>query len=69
MQKQCDKRPEDDFIDRYMPGASEEERENARVTLNRVIKVLIQVDDRLAREAREADSREVVGGGRVDVGI
>ena len=47
--------PGDLFIDRYMPGASEEEREQARENLRRLIAVLVRINDRVGRER---DSRE-----------
>ena len=66
MQKGTD-RPGDAFIDRYMPGASAEEREEAYANLESLIEVLSQIDDRLAREARNTDSHDSEGCGRVDV--
>lgn len=54
-----DKRPGDLFIDRFMPGASADEREEAYVNLERLIAVLVQIDVRLVREERERDSREM----------
>lgn len=59
-------RPGDAFIDRYMPGASQEERDDAYANLESLIEVLIQIDDRLTREAHNADSRESGGYGRVE---
>lgn len=56
MQKLNDKRPEDVFIDRYMPGASEEEREAARQNVQRLVAVLIRINDRIGRERDSRDS-------------
>lgn len=50
-------RPGQLFIDRYMPDASEEEREAAYENLRGLITILVEIDDRLAREHREGDSR------------
>jgi hypothetical protein len=42
--------PEDIFIDRYMPGASMAEREEARANVRRLVAVLVRIDERLCRE-------------------
>jgi hypothetical protein len=63
MQKQNDKRPEDIFIGRYMPGASEEEREDARQNVQRLIAILVRINDRVGRES---DSRESDSWGRFE---
>ena len=49
-----------------MPGASAQERDEAYANLESLIEVLIQIDDRLAREARGTDSHESEGCGRVE---
>lgn len=53
-----ERRPGDLFLDRYMPHASEEEREEAYENLRGLISILVEIDDRLAREKCDADSRE-----------
>ena len=59
-------RPGDLFLDRYMPDATNEEREAAYENLLGLIQVLVEIDRRLARERREdRDSHESDGGGRV----
>ena len=50
--------PEDLFIERYMPGASAAEREDARQNIRNLVAVLVQIDVRLAREAINLDSPE-----------
>ncbi|HEY4941397.1 MAG TPA: hypothetical protein VII56_08205 [Rhizomicrobium sp.] len=51
MQKQTnDERPGMSFIDRYMPDASAEEREAALERLQRLARVLVRIEERLARE-------------------
>ena len=55
------KRPGDLFIDRYMPGASAEERERAHERLRAVVAVLIEIDERMKRE-RIAEIRQKLGG-------
>ena len=56
MQKQNDTLPEDIFIDRYMPGATPEQRKEASENMRALIAVLLRINLRLARE--ECDSRE-----------
>lgn len=46
-------RPGDLFIDRYMPGASAEEREEAIANLDRFVAVLVRIDARLEQEKRD----------------
>jgi hypothetical protein len=58
MPKQPNPRPGDLFIDRYMPGASAEEREAAYTNVRRLIAVLVRIDERLRREGEKADSPE-----------
>ena len=53
------------FVERYMPGASREERAEAEANVHRLIAVLIQIDERLVLEERERDSRESEERGRV----
>lgn len=52
-------KPGDLLIDRYMPGATAEERERAHERIRAVVSVLIQIDERVSREAR---IREKSGG-------
>lgn len=65
MPKATDPRPGDLFIDRYMPGANAEEREEALANLEGLIAVLVQIDERLAWEAC-GDSHESDSCGRVE---
>jgi hypothetical protein len=52
-------RPGELFIDRYMPKATEEAREQAYVNLRALVALLVRIDERLALEEREQrDSRE-----------
>jgi hypothetical protein len=52
-------RPGDLFIDRYMPTASEEAREEAYANLLALVALLVRIDERLALEAQEkGDSLE-----------
>ncbi len=46
--------PGDLFIDRYMPGASAEEREEAEKNLERFVAALVRIDKRLEWEKRNA---------------
>ena len=43
----------DHILDRYMPDASEAEREEARENLRGFAALLVQIDERLIREGRE----------------
>ena len=57
--KQTDHRPGDLFIDRYMPKATEEAREEAYSNLRALVALLVRIDERLALEAQQkGDSRE-----------
>lgn len=51
------RRPGDLILDRYMPHASEEAREEARDRLRRLALLFIKIGDRLEREGRERDSQ------------
>jgi hypothetical protein len=52
-------RPGELFIDRYMPKATEEAREEAYANLRALVALLVRIDERLALEARErGDSLE-----------
>jgi len=52
-------RPGELFIDRYMPSATEEAREEAYANLRALVALLVRIDERLALEAQEeVDSRE-----------
>jgi hypothetical protein len=53
-------RPGELFIDRYMPNASEEAREEAFANLRSLVALLVRIDERLALEDRERhDSPEL----------
>jgi len=57
--KKIDHRPGDLFIDRYMPKATEEAREEAYANLRALVALLVRIDERLALEEREKrDSHE-----------
>ena len=59
-------RPGQLFLDRYMPTATDEEREAAYANLKGLVAVLVEIDDRLAREKWvKSDSRESGEDGRV----
>lgn len=66
MPKANDPRPGDLFIDRYMPGASAEEREEAYQNVRQLITVLVRINERLRRESEEVDSPESQACGRVE---
>ena len=51
--KKTDHRPGDLFIDRYMPKATEEAREEAYANLRALVALLVRIDERLALEERE----------------
>jgi len=51
--KKNDHRPGDLFIDRYMPKATEEAREEAYANLRALVALLVRIDERLALEERE----------------
>jgi len=55
---QNDQRPGLIFVDRYMPGASTEERETAYQNVRQLVAVLVRINNRLRREAQECDSPE-----------
>jgi len=57
------------FINRYMLGASAEERAEALANLEGLLSVLIQIDERLTWEAHNSDSRESDSCDRVESGI
>lgn len=48
--------PGDIILDRYMPNATEAEREDARENLQALVRVLIRINRRLIEEAMESDS-------------
>jgi hypothetical protein len=52
------RRPGDFFLDRYMPNATEQEREEAYENLRSLVSILIEIDDRIAREKRDCDSHD-----------
>jgi hypothetical protein len=51
--KKIDHRPGDLFIDRYMPQATEEAREESYANLRALVALLVRIDERLAMEERE----------------
>ena len=51
--KNTDHRPSDLFIDRYMPKATEEAREEAYANLRALVALLVRIDEHLALEERE----------------
>lgn len=55
--EKSDHRPGDLFIDRYMPKATEEAREEAYANLRALVALLVQIDERLALEERERRDR------------
>lgn len=57
------KRPEELLVDRYMPNASQEEREQACENVRRLVAVFIRINERLVRDESH-DSEE---GGRFDI--
>ena len=62
---QQEHRPGDLILNRYMPNATEEVREEARENLRRLARVLLRIEERLAREWYEKRIRET-GGSKVD---
>ena len=57
--KQPTRRPGELIIDRYMPNASEEAREQAYANLRALVALLVRIDERLALEDQERhDSHE-----------
>lgn len=52
------RKPGDIILDRYMPDATAEEREQARENLKALAAVLIQIDARLAVEAVDKELRK-----------
>jgi len=68
MQNKNDSRPEDILIDRYMPGATSTQREEARQNVRDLVTVLVRINARLALEERgKTDSPESAGSGRVAI--
>jgi hypothetical protein len=51
--KKTNYRPGEIFIDRYMPKATEEAREEAYANLRALVALLVRIDERLALEERE----------------
>lgn len=47
----------DHILDRYMPGATEAEREDARANLKGLVRILVRIDERLALDAVEKSIR------------
>ena len=50
--KKTEHRPGDLFIDRYMPKATEEAREEAYANLRALVALLVRIDERLDVEER-----------------
>jgi hypothetical protein len=58
--KQPKEKPGQLFIDRYMPTATDEAREEAYANLKALVALLVRIDERLALEDQERhDSREL----------
>ena len=58
--------PGDRILDRYAPHLEGVEREQARERLNALVRLIIKIETRLAREAiHTGDSRESDRGGRI----
>ncbi len=53
--KSDDKRPGWGIIEQYMPDALPEEQEEAYENLKWLVKVLVEIDDRLAHERQEKE--------------
>jgi hypothetical protein len=53
------RRPGDLILDRYMPNATGEEREEARANLKAYVAVVLRKKQRLAREAGERRIRAI----------
>ena len=51
--KKSERRPGQLFIDRYMPQATEEAREEAYANLRALVALLVRIDERLALEEQE----------------
>ena len=63
------RRPGDLILDRYMPGATPEEREAARENLKAALAALIRIEERRARQdSGKPDSPKEQSRGRFDVG-
>lgn len=50
-------RPGDIILDRYLPDASPEQREEARENLRRLARLIVRVHERLARERGDKSIR------------
>ena len=61
---QQENRPGDLILNRYMPNATEEVRDEARENLRRLARVLLRIEERLAREWYE---KQIRGSGGVKV--
>ena len=55
--KQC--RPGDIILDRYMPDATTEQREEARANLKTYAAVFMRINQRLARDAGDKEARAI----------
>ena len=55
-------RPGDYILDRYMPGATPEQREVARENLRRLAKLLLRVHERLVRVNPQPETRVLPDG-------
>lgn len=62
---QQEHRPGDLILKKYMPNATEDEREEARENLRRLARVLLRIEERMAREWYEKQIR-ASGGSEVD---
>jgi len=64
---QPERHPGDAFLDRHIPCATEEERNHARENLHRLAKVILRIEERLAREWHQEQIRKS-GDGAVESG-
>lgn len=58
--------PADLFVDRYMVGASDEQRAEARENVVQFVAILVRIDARIKRERRSSDSSETDSCGRFE---
>jgi hypothetical protein len=62
------RRPGEEFIDRYLPRATQTERDDAYENMRRFIALLMQINERLAREGLQRhDSPKSGEDGRVKI--
>jgi hypothetical protein len=54
--------PAERILDRYMPEASDTERQEAKDNLKRLARLLVRIEDRMAFEWRESQIRDSAEG-------